>query len=153
MSQYVPRRRIPVEVAILGGMSAYAVFLGVVYWLVSYEVAGTVLLLGFGVATGVGFAVLRWESRAGTGSGGVDGSTDRPFTDESGAIPTRSLAPLIVGFGVAVAALGLVFGIWFVIGGAIPIVAGGVDWLRSAQHELQLAERSEARDPPSTGSP
>jgi hypothetical protein len=134
-------------------MSAYALFLGVVYWFLSYEVAGTVLLLGFGLATGVGFAVLRWESRAGAGSTGPDRSTDRPFTDESGAIPIRSLAPLIVGFGVAVAALGLVFGIWFVIGGAIPIVAGGLDWLRSAQDELRLAERSEARDPLSSDSP
>ena len=150
MSLPGPRRRLPAEVGILGAMSAYAFFLGVVYWLVSYEVAGTVLLLGFGLATGIGFAVLRLGARDAerrhpdrAGPEAAEG----PFHDESGAIPTRSIAPLVVGFGVAVAALGLVFGVWFLIGGAIPIVAGGIAWLRSAEDELRLVERVEESEP------
>ena len=45
---------------------------------------------------------------------------DGPFGDESGPVPTRSAAPLVVGFGVAVIALGGAFGPWFVITGWCP---------------------------------
>ena len=54
---------LPEEVRLLGQISVYALVIGTAYWFVSYEAAGTVLLLGFGIATGAGFVVLWRGSR------------------------------------------------------------------------------------------
>ena len=136
------------EVRLFGRLSLYALVVGTIYWFVSYEVAGTVLLLGFGLATGLAFIILwrrdrkvRAAGRAGDGDGGAL-DPDGPFGDESGPVPTRSAAPLVVGFGVAVIALGGAFGPWFVITGLVPVILGAADWLRSANRELD--QRAEA---------
>ena len=134
------------EVRLFGGLSLYAFVIGTIYWFVSYENAGTVLLLGFGLATALAFVILWRRDRKFRASGGEsdDGSLrpDGPFGDESGPVPTRSAAPLVVGFGVAVMALGGAFGPWFMITGLVPVILGAADWLRSANRELD--QRSEA---------
>jgi hypothetical protein len=136
------------EVGFFGRLSAYALIVGAVYWFLSYEMAGTVLLLGFGLATGLAFLVLRGGARSGHRSDpdreDVPGQPDGPFGDESGPVPGRSVAPLAVGFGVAVVALGGAFGVWFVIVGVLPMLVGAVDWLRAANRELRLRERADA---------
>ena len=108
-------------------MSAYALFIGTVYWFVSYELAGTVLLIGFGLATGLAFVILFRRDRKvraariprdGSSVEGAGGMPDGPFGDESAPVPTRSAAPLVVGFGVAVIALAGAFGPWFLVTGA-----------------------------------
>ena len=103
------------EVRLFGRLSAYALVVGTIYWFVSYELAGTVLLLGFGLATGLAFIILFRRDRkvrAARAAGapirddGAGPGPDGPFGDESGPVPTRSAAPLVVGFGIAVIALG-----------------------------------------------
>jgi Cytochrome c oxidase subunit IV len=140
----------PEEVRFFGRLSVYALFAGIIYWFISYESAGTVLLIGFGVATGVAFLVLRGsrqrpspgDDAAAAGSREPDG----PFGDESAPVPTRSAAPLAVGFGLAVIGLAGAFGPWFVVAGAVPLLIGAADWLRSANRELD--QRADAdRDP------
>ena len=127
---------------------------GTIYWFVSYELAGTVLLIGFGLATGLAFTILFRRDRkfraqraraalgARTGEDDAANIPDGPFGDESGPVPTRSAAPLVVGFGVAVIALGGAFGPWFAIIGLLPVIIGAADWLRAANRELD--QRSEA---------
>ncbi len=137
----------PEEVAFFGRTSLYGLVIAVVYWFVSYDVAGTGLLFGFGLATGVGF-VLLWrrdraaQRRAGSAAMSPRAASafdpDRPFTDERGPVPLGSFAPLEVGFGVAVAALGLVFGIWFILAAIIPVLAGAATWVREARREADL---------------
>lgn len=126
----------PEEVAFFGRTAGYGVLIAIAYWFVSYEVTGTVLLAGFGLATGVGFVLLWRRSRSAKRTGAVD--VDRPFTDESGPVPLRSFAPLELGLGIAVVGLGLVFGIWFVIAAAVPVAVGALEWVREARHELDL---------------
>lgn len=138
------------EVRFFGRLSLYALIVGAIYWFVSYETAGTVLLLGFGLATGTAFLVLRrGEPRPGGAPDADDvpypGRPDGPFGDESAPVPTRSAAPLVVGFGVAVMALAGAFGPWFLVTGAIPFLIGAVDWLRSAGRELRQRDRADAR--------
>ena len=46
------------ETRVFLGMAAFGFAVGVIYWFVSYEPAGTILLIGFGLATAVIFARL-----------------------------------------------------------------------------------------------
>jgi hypothetical protein len=131
----------PEEIKFFGRLSLFALIAGTIYWFVSYEVAGTVLLIGFGFATGTAFLVL-WRSGRKEGPAEIHAPNlpDGPFGDESAPIPTRSAAPLALGFGVAVMALAGAFGPWFLIAGAVPFLLGATDWLRSASRELSQAE-------------
>ena len=84
--------------------------LGVIYWFVSHEVAGTALLAGLALASGLISVWLirarRQAKRRASAEGGVpsaeaDATTglDRPFLDESGRLPDPTLAPFAVGLG------------------------------------------------------
>jgi Cytochrome c oxidase subunit IV len=135
-------------------MSAFGLVVGIVYWFLAYEVAGTVLLVGFGVATGIIGARLtvdpasrqvRSNARdraepAGDAPGGGTGGIDRPFADETGRLPTETIAPFAVGLGVAVAATALIFGPAPLIVGALPVAWGAASWLRAAREELDATE-------------
>jgi hypothetical protein len=144
------------EVRFFGRIALFAVLIGTVYWFVSYEAAGTVMLLGFGLATGVAFVLLRRGERAaglpasagGEGSAGAPDSRrpDGPFGDESSPVPTRSAAPLTVGVGVALIALGAAFGPWFALAGLLPLLIGAADWLGAANRELDR-QRPRAGEP------
>jgi hypothetical protein len=138
------------EVRFFGRMSVYALLVGVAYWFLSYEPAGTALLIGFGLATGAGFLVLRPRSRRKAARGDDAGDThepDGPFGDESGPVPTRSAAPLAVGVGVAAIGMSAAFGPWFLLAGAIPLLIGAADWLRAANRESELRARADGEAP------
>jgi hypothetical protein len=139
-------------------VAAWAIGAGTVYWFVSYEPAGTVLLLGLGIASGIvttRLALTRTSAEvrrrvegdravparpgdgsrlveAGSGTGGID----RPFDDPRGLIPDPSIAPLAVGFGAAIVATGAVFGVAPVVVGLLPLTWGALSWLGSARDEL-----------------
>jgi hypothetical protein len=118
--------------------------LGVIYWFVSYEVAGTVLLAGLALASGL---ISVWLIRARrqtlqrpAESVPPDAATDRPFLDESGRLPDPTLAPFAVGLGVALMVLGPVFGVAPVAVGAVSLLWGAALWLRAARDELDAEE-------------
>jgi hypothetical protein len=144
---------VPEEVRFLARLAGYGLLIGVVYWFVAYEVAGTVLLIAFGLATGFATVVLLLDARrkrhgplprrpldwlALTADEGAP-----PFADEPGTVPGASSAPLEFGFGLAVAALGLVFGAWLVALGMVPLVIGAASWLRAAMAEHQATTRAD----------
>ena len=147
----------PQEVRFFLLLSAFGIVVGVIYWFVAYESAGTVLLLGFGAATGLialrlavdpASRLVRERARAtaadtiaaGEGTGGVD----RPFLDETGRLPDETIAPFAVGAGVAIAATGLIFGPAPVIVGLLPLAWGAWAWLSAARAELDAQERDDA---------
>ncbi|HEU5205441.1 MAG TPA: hypothetical protein VFU17_14205 [Candidatus Limnocylindrales bacterium] len=132
--------------------------LGIIYWFVSHEVAGTALLAGLALASGV---ISAWLIRArrlaarrqpvpsgtahlATGrtdaSGGGTAGVDRPFLDESGRLPDPTLAPFAVGLGVALVVLGPVFGVAPVAVGAVSLLWGASLWLRAARDELDAED-------------
>jgi hypothetical protein len=113
-----------------------------------------VLLIGFGLATGGdrGKAGRRsWTAaagparRAGRGRRSPD-AADRPFADDTGRLPDATIAPFAVGAGVALAALGLVFGLAPVIVGLLPLGWGALTWLESANEELAATQTDDATD-------
>ena len=142
------KRAIPEEIWFFGRTSAYAIFIGIVYWIISHEVSGTVLLLGFGIASGTAGLVLWMELRR--ARTGVRPGAERPeeaigvpFADEEGRLPQGSLAPLGVGLGVGIAMLGLVYGPWLVLAGIVLVLLSGRDWLRDISREYDAVERSD----------
>jgi hypothetical protein len=159
----------PQETRVFLAMSAFGIAVGVIYWFLAYEIAGTILLLGFGLATGlIGVrlvadpaaarvrAAARDQSaragdtlssetlssdapRGGTLSGGT-GGIDRPFEDERGRLPAETLAPFVLGLGVATAATSVIFGPAPLIVGVLPIAWGVRSWLASVRAELDATE-------------
>jgi hypothetical protein len=121
-------------------IAGWAGSLGVIYWIVSGEVAGTILLAGLALATGALSVWLIRSSRADTSGGGTEG-VDRPFLDEEGRLPGPTLAPFAVGLGVALAALGPVFGVAPVAVGAVSLLWGAGTWLGAARGEFDAQER------------
>jgi hypothetical protein len=135
-------------------IAGWAGALGIIYWFVSSEVAGTALLAGLALAGGT---VSVWLIRARrlatrrrpaesatpdlTGgrtdtSGGGTGGVDRPFLDESGRLPDPTLAPFAIALGVALVVLGPVFGVAPVAVGVVSFLWGASMWLRSARDEF-----------------
>ena len=165
-----PRRLLgldePQETRVFLLMAAFGLAVGIVYWFLSYEVAGTILLLGFGAATGVigvrlivdpGAARVRRaaDTRAVAATdeaaaarqvalddapGGGTGGIDRPFADEAGRLPTETIAPFVLGLGIAVAATAAIFGPAPLIVGVLPIAWGAWSWLGAAGAELEATE-------------
>lgn len=126
----------PAETKFFLFLSVFALGIGAIYWLVSHEPAGSVLLLAFGVATGLMGVVLHRTGRPGV---------DRPFLDEEGRLPSETSAPLAVGAGIALMALALVFGPAPLLVGLLPFAWGAASWLGSARAELDSQARE---DPP-----
>ena len=150
-----PLRRVAVratETRVFLLMAVFGLAVGVVYWFLSYEVAGTVLLVGFGLATSVIAAKLavdrgprRLDRAVATAADAAStDAADRPFADDTGRLPDATIAPFAVGAGVALAALGLVFGLAPVIVGLLPLGWGAWRWLTSAEDELIATEEEEA---------
>jgi hypothetical protein len=156
---------VPEETRLFIRSFLFALVVATAYWFVSYDAIGTVLLGGFAAASLTAFALLkrgapRRDDRP-TGSSSVAGGLlvqvrdligtaedpahERPFEDERGRISVASLAPVLLGIGVAMVALGLIFGVWSVIAGAIPLALGLREWLREVNGELRaLAADEEA---------
>jgi Cytochrome c oxidase subunit IV len=139
--------RFPEEVAFFARSAVFALVLAAIYWFVSYEWAGTVLLFLFGLGS-AGAALVLGRAAAGQdapvgGRGDDFVAPDGPFGDESGPIPAPSFAPIVFGVGVAVAALGLAFGPWLLLAAVMPIVLGATSWLGAASAEWRAHSQGE----------
>jgi hypothetical protein len=128
------------EAKVFARMSIFGIVVGGAYWFLTYEVAGTVLLLGFGVAAGLATVANFIRSR-------------RPRADEvaegesAETIPEPGWAPLIISLGVGGLALGAAFGPWLTIAGLLVTIAGGASWLSAAVREARSAHGSRPPDP------
>ncbi len=128
--------------------ATFALLIAVVYWFHSYELLGTILLGGFGVAaTFVAAAFVHgllahgWRPSGRPLSWlGLSGGPRTPIGDEPTRYPAPGCAPLACGAGLALAVLGAVYGPPPIVI-AIPFLAfGGWSWLRSAMAEYRAVE-------------
>ena len=158
-------------------VGVFGLVIAAIYWFLTYETAGTILLLGFGLAGGIigwrliaarpesvaqgvdredpGVGILAPEGDA-SASGGGTGGVDRPFGDEAGRLPEDTVAPLALALGVALALTSIVFGPWLIVAAIIPFVWGAWAWFAGARDEYHaLAEDDEvvAQLPPAPGDP
>ena len=153
----------PAEARFFLFVGAFGIVLAAIYWFVSYELAGTVMLGGFGLGAGLLGLRLRIErppvpAPPAAGSAGLPdrderrvpdvdapGGPETPFSDESGRLPGETLAPLSLGLGVALALTALVFGPWLLVAGIVPFAWGAWTWLSGASDELAATVADEAR--------
>lgn len=133
------------EAAFFLFLGAFGLVLAAIYWLVSREVAGTVLLAGFGLGAGLLGVRLRVERSAVPVAGSAGSGPPSPFRDDQGRIPSESFAPLALGLGIALALTAVVFGVWLLVAGIVPLAWGAWTWLRGAQDELAATIAEEAR--------
>ncbi len=136
----------PEEVRFFARLGGYGVIIAIVYWIVSREPIGTVVLVGFGAGMGFVSVMLALAVRR-TGRGRVTEplwrlpalpsreAEEGAFIDEEARLPGASFAPLEFGLGIGLAALGLVLGPWLFLAAAAPLAVGGRDWLRGVVEE------------------
>ena len=118
------------ESRFLLGAGAFAVAVGVVYWFISYEDAGFVLLTLMGVASALIGGYLLYRGAR------LNRSEDDPDAEpggEAGAIVGRfssgSIWPLVMGVGTALALQGFIYGAWLVGFGAVLFIWAAVGFM------------------------
>jgi hypothetical protein len=124
------------EIAVFVRSAVYFGVIGTAYWILTYEVAGTMLLIGSALASAFVAVVLRLGVRgAEQPVEGAGPGPDGPFGDESGRLPAPTAAPLGVGLGLALVVLGLVFTAALALAGAILLLLAAREWLRAVMSE------------------
>jgi hypothetical protein len=124
------------EIAVFARSAVYFGIIGAIYWFLTYEVAGSILLVGSALASAFVAIVLRLGLRGqDVAADASEVRPDGPFGDESGALPAPTAAPLGVAFGLALVVLGLVFTGALVLAGAILVLLASREWLRAAMSE------------------
>jgi hypothetical protein len=138
------------EVRFFARIAAYTAFIAAIYWFVSYERAGTVLLIFLCAAAAVFAAMVVSQVRAARGSERAkgrhnpvrrslgfddpDASATEPLQLEEDLYPTATLWPLGLALGLTLAAVGLVYGPWLWIPGLAISIGCGISWLTELDH-------------------
>ena len=144
------------EAKVFARMSIFGIVVGGAYWFLTYEVAGTVLLLGFGLAAGLATVANFVRSRRAAGdaaaagddvAGGESVPGEAAGVEAAEPFPEPGWAPLIISLGVGGLALGAAFGPWLTIAGLLVAIAGGASWLSAAIREARSAHGSRPPDP------
>ena len=139
----------PEELRFMMRSAFYSSFVGIAYWVLTREPAGTVLLLGCGLAATVMFGALLYEWRqSGHRLSGPPwrwvllppADAESHTTDESGRLPRPTMAPISGALGVALLALALVFGIWMAVAAIVPLLVGLRLWLRDVMAEFRAVD-------------
>jgi hypothetical protein len=127
------------EAVLFGRLAIFGLVVGGAYWFLTYETAGTVLLIGFGVASAVA-SISMWTKppRSAVAAGLPDGEVPDGWADER--IPAPAFAPLIVGAGVAITALGLALGPLILPVGIVVGLIGARYWLEAAMREADAGD-------------
>jgi hypothetical protein len=130
---------VPEEILFFARSAAYGIFIAIVYWFLTYETAGTVLLGGFGAASAALVGLLLWKRAKEAPTADWDPTTSRrpdgPFGNESAAVPAPTVAPLELGLGLALLLLVIPFGPAMGLAAIVPLAAGALGWFRAAQAE------------------
>lgn len=131
------------EALLFSRLSIFGIVVGVVYWFVSYEAAGTAMLIGFGVASGV-IAIAIWSSPTRGAAAARREAAGDVVTEPGERIPAPAFAPVLVAAGIAIAMLGLALGLLILPVGVVVAVIGGRYWLEAAIREADASDEKHA---------
>ena len=128
------------EAKLFARMAIFGIAVGIAYWFLTYETAGSVMLTTFGFASGIA-AVAIWAGsrrRQGTappvGDHGV-GTT----TADADPMPHPGWAPLGIAVGLGGVALAGPFGPWLAIAGLFLTIRSAKTWLDATVRETDEA--------------
>ena len=130
------------EARLFGRMATFGLVVGLGYWLLTGERAGTVLLVAFGAASSLAAVALFVGSGRGRRTKRAEGAGEPEAVEpEAGeAVPEPGWAPLVIAAGIGGLALGGAFGPWLTIAGLLVAILGGWAWLSAAMREFDAAE-------------
>jgi cytochrome c oxidase subunit IV len=134
------------EARVFGRMSIFGIVVGGVYWFLTYEAAGTALLLAFGLATGLATVGI-WVRTRRARVGGTAADGDIAGGESAEPLPEPGWAPLVISLGLGGLALGAAFGPWLTIAGLLVAIVGGASWLSAAIREAWSVEGNRPSDP------
>ena len=134
-------------------MALFGLITGGAYWFLTYERAGTILLVAFGLASGLAAVAIFVASRrgeSGVAAGPVhDGvpeadrrapvGPDAESLPETEPLPQPGWAPLGIAAGIGAVALGAAFGPWLTLAGVLVAMVGAWTWLSAAMREIDAA--------------
>jgi hypothetical protein len=142
----------PEELRFLLRTGAFGVVIGIVYWLVSSEPAGTILLVLFGIEAlflllMLGRALWRdgWRpTRHPAEWISLEQLETPPVAREPERYAGPGFVPLFAALGIGVTSLAIVYGPVFLLVGLPLSVAAGWAWLRAAMREHAAQAAAEA---------
>jgi hypothetical protein len=109
------------------GVAAFFALVGVVYWFWGYEQGGTMMLIGTTLLGLVPGTYYFWWSRRMRPR--PEDRTDASIEDGAGVIgsfPDSSIWPFVLGMGLFLVVLSIVFGIWLLAPGMALVVSAAV---------------------------
>ena len=130
----------PEEVRFFVRIAIFTVAIATIYWFVSYEEAGTMLLAGIiagaVVFTGIVVTVVR-AARPRSGApkqllGFDETGAERPLGLTEDVFPAMSAWPLILSVGACLVGVGLIYGAWLWIPGVALALSAAWGWLTEA---------------------
>jgi hypothetical protein len=120
---------VKVEWRLFAGAGAFLILTGSIYWFVSYEHAGSVMLaLAVAAALMVGAWLWLWSRRTGLRPEDRGDSSPSDGAGDMGYFPSSSIWPFVIGAGAVVTANGFVFGVFLGLTGALIVVVGIVGY-------------------------
>ncbi|MGH9017131.1 MAG: aa3-type cytochrome oxidase subunit IV [Acidimicrobiales bacterium] len=113
-----------IEALFLIGIAVFFGIVGAIYWFWSYEQGGTVMLIGTTILGLMPGSYYMWWSRRMKPR--PEDRTDATVADGHGVIgsfPNSSVWPFVLGMGLFLVVLSLVFGLWLLAPGAALVIS------------------------------
>ena len=132
------------EARVFLGVTAFFVVIGVIYWFVSYEEAGAVMLAASAVMGLVAGGSIWFLSRhAPVRSEDRDDATIADGAGPVDVFPLHSIWPFAIGLSAALFASGFAFGTWLVMIGGGALGVSLIGFVREVRNETLPSERVE----------
>ncbi len=114
--------------------AAFGIAVALGYWFVSHEAAGTALLGLMGVSLGAaGVYVARHARGAALPADQPESRPEQLAGQRVGAFPTSSSYPVMLAAGIALFSVGLIYGWWLALPGALLGVAAIIGLMRESR--------------------
>jgi hypothetical protein len=116
-----------IEALFLLGVAAFFGVVGVIYWFWAYEQGGTIMLVG---TTALGFLpgsyYLWWSRRMKPRPEDRPDATMEDGAGVIGSFPGSSIWPFVLGMGLFLMVLSIVFGLWLIAPGIALVISAVV---------------------------
>lgn len=129
------------EARLFGRMAAFGIVVGIAYWFLTYETAGSVMLTTFGIASGIAALAIFLGSRGRRGRTppAADGPIGATHAGVEEPVPRPGWAPIGLAIGLGGVALAGPFGPWLAIAGLVLALRSAKVWLDQAMRETDEA--------------